>query len=253
MPKVQIAYVHKPEISHSFHHSMMNLMSSRSDNILPDTASVMGVTLGLVEARNNLMEYFLDKTDATHLFFIDTDMGFLPDTIDRLLEADLPVIGGLTTGNAVVGPDGMGGYITKPFPVAYDLVQNRDGLIHFAMKTDLNIAAQAPQQVAGTGTACLLISRQSAEQVRAQFGDIWFDQVGQTINGKTLRISEDLSFCYRLGAVAEPIYVHTGVPTTHAKMVWLQPTEWTDHISESSSRIIKENLEAAGIKVPKTW
>ena len=54
----------------------------------------MGVrygTGGIVEARNTVARRFLSRDRADWLFWIDTDMGFAPDTIDRLIANADPV------------------------------------------------------------------------------------------------------------------------------------------------------------------
>jgi hypothetical protein len=42
---------------------------------------------GIVEGRNSIAAAFLDKTECEWLFMVDSDMGFAPDTVDRLIEA----------------------------------------------------------------------------------------------------------------------------------------------------------------------
>jgi hypothetical protein len=46
-------------------------------------------------ARNTLMATFLDRPTATHLFFIDADIGFEPAHVARLLAFDKPVVAGM--------------------------------------------------------------------------------------------------------------------------------------------------------------
>jgi hypothetical protein len=65
------------------------------------------------------------------------------------------------------------------------------------------------------------------ERIAAEHGPVWYDRVPNATTG-TL-IGEDLSFCLRAGALKIPMYVHTGVPTTHAKQIWLGERDyWTD-------------------------
>jgi hypothetical protein len=47
----------------------------------------------IVEARNFLLTYWFDKTEATHLLFVDADMGFDPQLIVEMIELDKPVVG----------------------------------------------------------------------------------------------------------------------------------------------------------------
>ena len=223
MFKVQISYVHPNIVSHSFHHSMMRITSMQSpDYIFADQIfAARGSSLGLVDARNELMRLFLDTSDATHIWMIDTDMGFAASTIADLLKADKLAIGALCYGQSEAEPDDFGGYRTKPFAVAYDLVRGEQGPAFYTLKSDLDIEAKTVQHVAATGTGCLLIARSAAELVRQNFGDCWFDQVAYENSKPVLRISEDLSFCYRLSAVGIPVFVHTGVRTNHMKSIWI--------------------------------
>lgn len=219
-PMVQIAYVHQNVVTHSFHHSMMSLTNVSSHILMPYNLAARGNTMALPEARNELMSYFLEKTDATHIWWIDTDMGFAPDTVERLLKTELDVVGALTYGNSEFEPDGLGGYKTESFMVAYDLVKKPDGLVHYTLKHDVCIDGE-PQKVAATGTGCLLVSRVAAAELAATYGHGVFDQVAYPGITPTARLSEDLSFCYRLSTRGFPIYVHTGVRTNHMKNVWL--------------------------------
>lgn len=242
MFKVQIAYPHEDVVSHSFHHSMMELTDQKFQTyeLTKYNIAARCVTGALVETRNEIMRTFLEDSDATHLFMVDTDMGFPADTIHKLLEPNLPVVGALCFGLNRPTHDDMGGYYVKPFAVAFDLVSFNDkddaavdkglasgqGLakndqVFYVLKEDLDIMAGKPQQVAATGAACMLVSREAATAVLDAFGAAWFDQVGYPGGPPYRRLSEDLSFCYRLTASGQKIYVHTGVVTSHMKNVWI--------------------------------
>ena len=45
------------------------------------------------EARNALLTHWFDKTDFTHLLFVDADMGFEPQLIADMLAFDKPIMG----------------------------------------------------------------------------------------------------------------------------------------------------------------
>jgi hypothetical protein len=49
----------------------------------------------ITRARNELTRLFLDETDATHMMFIDADIGFGYDTVKILLDADVDVACGI--------------------------------------------------------------------------------------------------------------------------------------------------------------
>ena len=49
------------------------------------------------EARNALLTHWYDKSNSTHLLFIDADMGFEPQLIADMLALDKPIIGVIYT------------------------------------------------------------------------------------------------------------------------------------------------------------
>jgi hypothetical protein len=51
----------------------------------------------VAEARNFLLTHWFDKTDATHLLFVDADMGFEPRLVLDMVAFDKPVIGVIYT------------------------------------------------------------------------------------------------------------------------------------------------------------
>jgi hypothetical protein len=49
------------------------------------------------EARNALVTHFYDKSDSTHLLFVDADMGFVPQLVLDMIELNKPVTGVIYT------------------------------------------------------------------------------------------------------------------------------------------------------------
>lgn len=222
---VQIAYLHSNRVSTSFHISMMNLIGF-DKTIGPNVIDSMpyGVHCSgpnsLVEGRNMAVQHFLDRTESGWLMFIDTDMGFQPNSLEQLLftadPVERPVVGGLCFAMKYMGPDGTGGQKVMPVPTLFMFAKNDKQGLGFANR--FIYPPETMVQVAGTGAAFLLIHRSVLESVRAKEGDHWFDFVQY---GDGVQVSEDLSFCWRLNKLGVPVYVHTGVKVTHHKELWL--------------------------------
>lgn len=221
---VCLAYVHANEVAHSWHMSMLELFGwdlSHERRVMRGGFLAMRCgTGGIVAARNEVAERFL-AGDAEWLFWLDTDMGFAPDTLDRLIAAadpvDRPIVGGLCFAQQEYTGDGLGGYRTRACPTLYQWVQVGDGQEGFTAWHDYPRDQLVP--VAGTGSACILIHRGVLEKVADQYGPNWYSRM---VNPSTQQlISEDLSFCAKAAAVGFPVHVDTGVKTSHLKPIWL--------------------------------
>jgi hypothetical protein len=225
---VTVAYVHPNEVTHSWHQSLINLIGWDLGNV---GRVVRGGWVaircygsdGIPAARNNAVKQFLADCDAEWLFWIDTDMGFDPDTVDRLIEAadpvERPIVGGLCFAQKHGDPDGRGGWHTSLVPTIYDWVT-----VPETGETGFLSRPEYPQDTllpcAGTGSACVLVHRSVFERIAKKSGPTWYDRVPNVTAGGRL-MGEDLSFCLRAGALDIPVYVHTGVRTTHFKPAWL--------------------------------
>lgn len=223
--RVQVAYLHPHHVSHSWHESMMRLAAydSANDARVVSTNGPFMISCdagGLVSSRNLGVRKFLDETDHEWMWWIDTDMGFLPDTVDRLVDAadpaERPVVGALCFALRELVYDGYGGRRVMPVPTLYVTAQAQDGMVGFTNRFEY--PDNTLVQVAGTGSACMLLHRTALEKVRAQWGDAWYEPVRY---GNGQPISEDLSLCARLGQAGIPVHVHTGIKTTHHKQFWV--------------------------------
>jgi hypothetical protein len=237
---VCVAYLHPGEVSHSFSDSLMRLVAydlSHEGRVIRSGGPVVfrcGPG-GLIEARNKVMEHFL-STDCEWLFSVDSDMGFAPDTVDRLVSVadpdERPVVGGLCFALREATPDGMQGFRTKINPTLYQWGTKANGEQGFVVQRDY--PANELVSVAGTGAACVLIHRSVGEAIQAQQGSVWYDRL---VTASGMKVSEDLSFCYRVNQVGRPVFVHTGVRTTHHKSFWLAETDyWQQFTPPPASR-----------------
>ncbi len=226
---VALSYIHDVDIAHSFHDSLVNLLmfdAANEQRIIRGGYIPIRCTRSaqLDEARNRAATEFL-KGDAEWLFFVDTDMGFTPDTLERLLaSADpekRPVVGALCFAQREIAHDGMSGFIAVPRFTIMDWVDQPDGTQKFMGRTTYPINSLVP--CAGTGAACILMHRSVFERIKEEHGPTWYNRIRGT-DGTLL--GEDTSFCVRVGALGFPIYVDTAIKTSHLKNIWLQERDF---------------------------
>lgn len=227
---VAMGYVHDgDQVAYSFHHSMVQLM----DHDLAHHAriwagglvSMRAGTDGLAHARNLAVADFLRENKADWLWWVDTDMGFAPDTVDQLYAAadpaTRPVMGALCFANRDVDNDGMGGRRSVAAPVIMHWTHDGD---EAGFDTRWDYPLDTVVRCDGVGSACVLVHRSVFERVREHYGENWYTRVPNPSTGQL--VSEDLSFCMRLMALEIPVHVHTGVKTTHAKRLWLAEEDY---------------------------
>lgn len=178
-------------------------------------------TMGVAAARSEIATHFLANTNGEWLFMVDTDMGFAPDTVDRLVASaeanSVPVLGALCFAQKI-DPDVRQGELhaarMRIQPTLYAYAEQPNGERGFRSITKYR--RDAFQHVAGTGAACLLVHREALTAVGPEpFMPITDPLAGG--NGTPRTFSEDLSFCIRVQAAGLDMGVDTSVKTTHYK------------------------------------
>lgn len=219
---VTLAYLHTDDVSHSWHHSIVNLLmhdASTSQRILRGGYIAFASGYDLERSRNRVAAQFLDSKQAEWLLWTDSDMGFAPDALERLLAvADpdrLPVVGGLCFGFKDLGGDGCNGLVRKPFTTMFRWQQQGDKtafspILHYPPNTLVPVDA--------TGAAFVIVHRKVLEAIRARYGDVWYSRIDNPTMADS-RFGEDISFCIRAKACGFAMAVHTGVRTNHHKQV----------------------------------
>ena len=149
-------------------------------------------------ARNHIVEEFL-KSDATHLFFVDSDTLPQIDTIDRLLAHDKDIISGITP--IVEHNEETGDYYRKWNCVGMDdkHVEPNTGVV----------------QCKGIGSSCIMIKREVFEQLPAP----WYRFKYTDDTGKNVVVSEDIHFIINALSKGIPAYVDTSIICKHEKKV----------------------------------
>jgi hypothetical protein len=157
-------------------------------------------------SRNDIVQKFL-TTDAEFLWFVDSDMAWEPDALDRLMAVadpvNAPIVGGLC----------FGASHDELWPTVYQLA-TVDGELTTYRQNDY--ARDSMVQVAATGAAFLLIHRSALEKIRDRGFNKTFPWFQETeMNGKP--VGEDLTFCLRAAHCEIPVWVNTAVKVGHHK------------------------------------
>ena len=199
---VSIGFIHPGDWSAVFGKALMNLSmydNANSQRIVGHNRAYIDQETGagqLHNGRNSVVRAFLDDSSADWLWFIDADMGFDPETVDRLLAVahptDRPIVGGLCFAQKHDGFGDYGALRYRLTPTVYRMYETDDevGFVPvFDYPRDQVIEVDA------TGAACFLVHRTVLEQLRAIHGDKWFSLISlpKGKNGFT-EFGEDMSF-----------------------------------------------------------
>lgn len=220
---VYASYIHGDSMSFAFHLSMVRLLmfDLHHEQRIPrggHAANWAGAGR-IADARNECTAKFLTESDADWLWWVDTDMVFPPDLIERLVRNadpdERPVVGGLCFAQMPgdVDPE-MAVPTLSAIPTIYAWDDTRGMFVNATDFPD-----NALVRCDATGAACLLIHRGVIERVRDEHGPNWFTQIPTHNDDGTVKgvLSEDFSFCLRLRDMGVPVHVHTGAALLHHK------------------------------------
>lgn len=167
--------------------------------------------------RNALTRIFLeDKTEAEWLLWIDADMGWEHDALEKLLASadpvERPIVGGLCFGR---NKDGL-------FPTIYQLVDRFGALTTLRIK---DYPRDTVYRCSATGAAFLLIHRSVIQAMRDKQFNATFEWFQETeLAG--MPCGEDITFCLRAELLNFPVHVNTGVRIGHHKSQLLTEDEY---------------------------
>jgi hypothetical protein len=184
------------------------------------------------------------RSQTDYLWFVDADMGFPRTALQQMLDAadpiERPVVGALAFVHRTEGYDeetnaDLFGMLPSLALWHRDDAGEIEGF-GFAVDYPRNVACK----VDTTGAACLLIHRSVIEKMQAAYGDNWWTPIPHPTRNEFF--GEDTSFFIRLTELDLPLFVHTGVRTSHDKGgIFLTEQAW-----DEQQRLRSENEDSAG-------
>jgi hypothetical protein len=213
------AYLHPGDVSAAFAFSFARMMvyETYRTGAAPNVLALRCASGQIVKGRNDLAESFLAH-ETDWLVMCDADMGFGADAVARLLETadpdERPAVGGLCFALKRGGETDweLQAERYRQCPTVYRGVET-DTEVGF--QADGDYERNALVQCDATGAAFFVVHRSALEKIRAEFGPTYFTPIQHP--KKETPFGEDFSFFIRLAAVGLPLFVHTGIKTSHDK------------------------------------
>ena len=200
------------QVASIFATSLLKLQQTVAAQVPPMTVRfVMRPDDALItRARATLVTAFLDDPRATHLLFVDADIGFEPDQVMRLLAFDSDVA-------AAVYPVKRVDWDKVRQTLAADIPTPAAAALHYVVELDDPARIEGRDgfiKVRYAGTGFLMIRRQAVERMCAHHPELKFRRDHSTAGGQDspnrfalfdcmidpetgLYLSEDFAFCKR--------------------------------------------------------
>lgn len=193
------------QITEKHYVSMVSFTIACMKNDMKFSIETMANESLVTRARNNLVAKMMLNPKATHLMFIDADVGFNTESVYKLIAHDKDVVGGIYPKKSFE-PD----YVFNPTPGA-----KREG--------DL-------LEVDDIGTGFLLIKRSVFETMMGKFPNLKYKNAlnldpesekfmyalfDTHIDDQGNYLSEDYTFCERWRGLGGKIYADTSIQLTH--------------------------------------
>ena len=190
--KVFIAIPCMDTLSAKFAQCLVNLVNHKRDFDVE-----VGFHIGslVYDSRNKLAERAINS-DADYVLWLDSDMTFVPDTLDMMLDT-------LKTNNYEIL---TGMYFRRRPPFTPTLFEELRILPTGTVTKEFDDIPDAIFEVAGCGFGCVLMSRNVLWNVFCQNGNMF-----SPING----VGEDLSFCWRARRCGHKIYCDPTIALGH--------------------------------------
>lgn len=152
----------------------------------------------ICEVRNIFTSIFFDRTDATHLLFMDSDMSFNPKMIFDMIDFDQPVVGVIPTKKKYpiefVGRASVGDPLEQP---SFDGFMKVDGVGGGILLISRECITEMLRKMPDILDPYPLDLHPAAELIKGQGLNRLLRPFDSVVNHEIGRLSEDLSFSNR--------------------------------------------------------
>lgn len=175
----------------------------------PDYDAIRVASGSIEQMRNKIVERALEL-ECTHLLFLDADMVFPPDTIEKMLAHDVDICGALCFKRWPPFIPTL--FVGEKYEMAL-MDPWEEGLV----------------EVTATGTGCLMIKTDVFLNVKQP----WFEF---THNDNNEVVGEDIGFCYNAADAGYKIHVDTTIETEHLSQMRINRNYY-----ELNKKLLKNN------------
>lgn len=196
---VAIAYLHPGHVEGAFHDSLVHLLTSQRGRETIGAIISQETGIGICEGRNLLAAKFM-QTGIEWMLMLDSDIAFLPDLIDRLIE--------IATDCAIATAIyfAWNRHTRDIRPTIYDA----------DLKVLLDWSRDKAFEVGACGAGCMLIHRKVFEKIAQP----WFQQAP---DGNYL---EDIGLCLNASKVGIKIMCDPTIALGHSKGFIVGQADW---------------------------
>ena len=177
-------------------------------SIMPWDSFITTASTLVHEARNIIHNSFLEKSTAPYLLMLDSDVLPPPNTIERLLAHDKPVVGGFYRKKEKFRIKQLGGnesVIQRPVVYDYNRYDEVNKKHMYNQRLDVGAGLE---QVDGMGAGCWMIKREVIEDIgKSPFN---FDGSG-----------EDLTFCRAVYKAGHSVWVDWNLACAHCGVMFV--------------------------------
>jgi hypothetical protein len=187
----------------------------------------------ITRARNYLVDEFLNRSDCTHLLFLDSDISFDPRDVVAMLALDKDVVGGPYPKKAIKWKNVKKAIEKNPEMEPQLLEKVAGDFVFNPVKGTLQFSVTEPLEVLEIGTGFMLVKREVFPKWEAAYPEFRYkpDHVGQahfdgtryihayfdTVIDKVSEryLSEDYMFCQWWRNIGGKIHLCPWVKTAH--------------------------------------